>query len=87
MADRYEDREEEIEKALAESKQRWELYSNRTDMDFDDVCQIIRFRIFKKWHTWDQSRPFLEWVNHIITLYMMSLKAQSKIQMARGKKS
>ena len=35
-------------------------------VDFDDVCQIIRAHIHKKWDQWDQSRPIKPWLNKII---------------------
>jgi DNA-directed RNA polymerase specialized sigma24 family protein len=36
-------------------------------MDYDDVCQIIRAHISKKWDLWDQERPLAPWINKIIT--------------------
>lgn len=36
-------------------------------IDFDDVKQIIRTHLFKKWDQWDQQRPLRPWLNRIIT--------------------
>ena len=35
-------------------------------LDFDDVCQIIRAHIYRKWEQWDQKRPLKPWLNKII---------------------
>ena len=42
-------------------------------MDYDDVCQIIRLHIYKKWHLWDQSRPFKPWASMIISNQIKNL--------------
>ena len=36
-------------------------------MDFDDVSQILRLHIYKKWHLWDQERALEPWLNRVIT--------------------
>ena len=40
--------------------------------DFEDVEQIIRFHIFKKWDQWDQKRALEPWVNKIISNHLIS---------------
>jgi DNA-directed RNA polymerase specialized sigma24 family protein len=42
-------------------------------MDFEDVAQIIRFHIFKKWHLYNQKRKLAPWVNRIITNQIKNL--------------
>ncbi len=36
-------------------------------MDYDDVSQIIRIHIYKKWHLFDQNKPIQPWLNVIIS--------------------
>ena len=42
-------------------------------MDFDDVSQILRIHIFKKWHLYDQSQPLAPWLNRIISNQIKNL--------------
>lgn len=42
-------------------------------MDYDDVAQIIRVHIHKKWHLYDQARPLAPWVNTIISAQINNL--------------
>jgi hypothetical protein len=42
-------------------------------MDYDDVSQIIRIHIFKKWDQYEQSRPIQPWLNTIITNQIRNL--------------
>lgn len=62
----YEDKWREIDNEIRKRRPKWRLTSLAW-MDFDDVSQIIRAHIAKKWHQWDQSRPLLPWINKIIT--------------------
>lgn len=36
-------------------------------ISWEDVCQIIKVHIYKKWDQWDQSRPLEPWLNRIIS--------------------
>lgn len=62
----YEDRIEEVDNEIRKRRPKWRLASLNW-LDFDDVSQIIRFHLFKKWDQWDQSRSLLPWINKIIT--------------------
>ena len=42
-------------------------------MDFDDVSQIIRIHVYKKWHLYDQSKPLAPWLNRIISNQIKNL--------------
>ncbi len=42
-------------------------------MDFDDVSQIIRVHIFKKWHLYDQSKSLAPWINTLISNQIKNL--------------
>lgn len=55
-----------IDTEISKRKHKWTL-SAINWMDFDDVAQIIRFHIYKKWVLYDSSKPLLPWVNRIIS--------------------
>lgn len=62
----YEDFSDIIDQELYKRKNNWFLTSVAW-IDFDDVCQIIRAHIHKKWKQWDQERPIKPWLNKIIS--------------------
>lgn len=62
----YEDHQETIEEELNKRQSKWFLKS-LSWIDFDDVKQIIRMHLHKKWDLWDQSRPLKPWLNRIIS--------------------
>lgn len=61
----FEESIEIIDDLLRKNKHRWQL-KIVASMDWDDVCQIIRLHIFKKWHLFDQTKKLEPWVNTII---------------------
>ena len=61
---KYEDKVDVIDKELRKRKHKWHLNAVAW-FDFEDVQQIIRFHIFKKWKMWDQKRPLEPWINKI----------------------
>lgn len=62
----YSDCSSRIDEELVKRRGAWFLHSV-TWMDYDDVCQIIRAHIHKKWGLWDQERNLAPWINKIIT--------------------
>jgi RNA polymerase sigma factor (sigma-70 family) len=42
-------------------------------MDYDDVSQILRIHIYKKWHLYDQTKPLAPWLNRIISNQIKNL--------------
>ena len=62
----YTDCSKKIDEELIKRRGNWFLHS-LTWMDYDDVCQIIRAHIYKKWEMWDQERALAPWINKIIT--------------------
>ena len=62
----YEDEYAVIEHELKKRQGKWFLNSLAW-IDFDDVKQIIRTHIYRKWAQWDQSRPLKPWLNRIIS--------------------
>jgi len=61
-----------IEEKLNIHKSKWFLKSV-TWIDWEDVSQIIRFHIYKKWSMWDQKRPLGPWINTIISNQIKNL--------------
>lgn len=68
----FPDKIQEIDMLLERSRKKWHLDAVQW-MDFDDVCQIIRLHIFKKWHLWDQTRTFGPWCNRVISHQITNL--------------
>ncbi len=62
----YEDKYGIIDEELAKRRSSWFLTSIAW-IDYDDVCQIIRTHLFRKWSQWDQERPLRPWLNKIIS--------------------
>ena len=42
-------------------------------MDFDDVSQILRIHIYKKWDLYDPAKPLAPWLNRIISNQLKNL--------------
>ena len=68
FVDKYSDIDVEIKKRRG----KWFLDSLAW-FDFEDVEQIIKTHIFRKWDQWDQSRPLGPWINKIITNQMKNI--------------
>ena len=62
----YNDKKDIIDIELKKRRGKWFLNSVSW-IDFDDVCQIIRAHIYKKWEQWDQARALEPWLNRIIS--------------------
>jgi hypothetical protein len=57
---------------IAKRKNKWTL-SALNWIDFEDVSQIIRFHIYKKWSLYDECKPILPWINRIISNQIKNL--------------
>lgn len=68
----YEDKSKEIDLEIKKRRGKWFLDSLAW-FDFEDVEQIIRAHIYKKWHQWDQTRSLKPWINKIITNQMKNI--------------
>jgi DNA-directed RNA polymerase specialized sigma24 family protein len=55
-----------IDSEIRKRRGKWNLTAV-TWIDFDDVSQIIRIHIFKKWDLYDSCKPLLPWINRIIS--------------------
>ena len=68
----YEDFSEVIDLAIKKQQYKWRLSAVKW-FDFDDVQQIIKLHISKKWHMWDQERPLEPWIGRIISNQIRNL--------------
>lgn len=68
----FEDCIDIIDNEIQKRKAKWHLTAVQW-LDYDDVSQILRFHIYKKFHMWDQSRPLEPWLNVIISHQISNL--------------
>jgi len=61
---KYEDKQDVIDKIIEKHRYIWQLKAIAW-MDYEDVAQIIRFHISKKWKLWKQDRPLEPWIARI----------------------
>lgn len=72
MAFSFEEKLGVVDAEIKKRRNKWFLNAI-TYMDFDDVSQIIRTHISKKWGQWDQSLPLEPWINRIISNQLKNL--------------
>jgi len=63
---------DEINKEISKRRGKWNL-TVLAWMDFEDVSQILRIHIYKKWDLYDPSKPLGPWVNRIISNQIKNL--------------
>ena len=61
-----------IDEEIIKRRAKWTLSSIQW-MDYNDVSQILRIHISKKWHLWDQARPIRPWLHAIISNQIKNL--------------
>lgn len=69
---KFEDCIEIIDTEIRKRRGKWNLTAV-TWIDFDDVSQIIRIHIYKKWNLYDSSKPLIPWINRIISNQIKNL--------------
>ncbi len=69
---KFEDCLESIDHEINRRRGKWQLGALAW-LDFDDVAQILRIHIFKKWHMWNQARELGPWLNVVITHQITNL--------------
>ena len=69
---KFEDCIKVISEEIVKRKSKWTLTSIAW-MDFEDISQILKIHIFKKWHLYDQNKPLLPWLNRIISNQLKNL--------------
>jgi DNA-directed RNA polymerase specialized sigma24 family protein len=80
--EKYEDKADVIDNEIRKRYYKWHLHAIAW-FDFDDVAQIIRAHIFKKWDLWDQARPLEPWVNKIISNQLKNILRNNYSNFAR----
>jgi len=69
---KFEDNIDIISEEIKKRKGKWTLTSIAW-MDFEDISQILKIHIFKKWHLYDQTKPMLPCLNRIISNQLKNL--------------
>ena len=69
---KFEECIEIIDQEIKKRRNKWNLTALAW-MDFDDVSQILRIHIFKKWHLYDPQKPLNPWINRIISNQIKNL--------------
>lgn len=59
----FNDKIKDIDRLLSSKRSKWIL---NNILSFEDLSQIIRVHIFKKFDKWDQVRPFDPWCSRVI---------------------
>ncbi len=72
---RFEDCISVIDTEIIKRRSKWNL-TILAWMDFEDVSQILRIHIYKKWEMYDPSKPLGHWINRIIPTKSKSNKKQ-----------
>ena len=78
----FEEMYETIDKVIKKRRNKWKLKAI-TWFDFEDIEQIIKLHIYKKWHLWDQSRPIEPWINRIVTNQIKNIIRNNYTSFAR----
>ncbi len=68
----FEDCIDIINSEIAKKRGKWTLTS-LSYLDYDDVSQIIRIHIWKKWHLYDQTKPLVPWLSIVISHQIRNL--------------
>ena len=79
---KFEDMYEVIDAVVKKRKNKWKLKAI-TWFDFEDIEQIIKLHIYKKWHLWDQSIAIEPWVNRIVTNQIRNIIRNNYTSFAR----
>lgn len=68
----FEDCIAKINTEIAKRRGKWNLTALAW-MDFEDVSQILRIHIYRKWHLYDPIKPLSPWINRIISNQIKNL--------------
>ena len=79
---KFEDMYEIIDQVIKKRRNKWKLKAI-TWFDFEDIEQVIKLHIYKKWHLWDQSRAIEPWVNRIVTNQIRNIIRNNYTSFAR----
>lgn len=79
---RFEDMYEIIDQVIKKRKNKWRLKAISW-FDFEDIEQIIKLHIYRKWHLWDQSRAIEPWINRIVSNQIKNIIRNNYTSFAR----
>lgn len=68
----FEDKKDVVDNEIRKRRNKWFLDS-LSYIDYDDVSQIIRAHIHKKWYLWRQDEPLEPWIHRIISNQIKNL--------------
>jgi len=68
----FEDCIQEINVEINKRRNKWCLTALAW-LDFEDVAQILRIHIYRKWDLYDQNRPLGPWINRVISSQIKNL--------------
>ena len=69
---KFEECIDQIDQEIRKRRNKWNLTA-LSWMDFDDVSQILRIHIYKKWDLYDPKKPLCPWLNRIISNQIKNL--------------
>ena len=69
---KFEEHINEIDAEISKRRGKWNLTAISW-MDFDDVSQILRIHVHKKWHLYDPQKPLAPWLNRLISNQIKNL--------------
>jgi|TARA_R100000808_G_C2118251_1_gene130222 RNA polymerase sigma factor (sigma-70 family) len=69
---KFEEHINEIDTEISKRRGKWNLTAISW-MDFDDVSQILRIHVHKKWHLYDPQKPLAPWLNRLISNQIKNL--------------
>ncbi len=75
----YEDLSDTIENELKKRRGRWRCRR----LDFEEAAQLCRIRIFTKFDKWDQTLPFVNWANRLITNCLINIVRDNVVRYER----
>jgi hypothetical protein len=78
----FEDKIQEIDQEIAKRRNKWNLNA-LSWIDFDDISQILRIHIYKKWHLYDHTKPLPPWLNRTISNQLKNLIRNNYSSFAR----
>jgi Sigma-70 region 2 len=72
----------EIDILLSKHRYKWQIKALAW-LDWEDIAQIIRLHLFKKWDLYNKEKPLAPWVNMIINNQMINLSRNVYLSMER----
>lgn len=78
----FEEMYETIDCVIKKRKNKWKLKAIAW-FDFEDIEQLIKLHVYKKWSLWDQKRPIEPWINKITTNQIRNIIRNNYTSFAR----